>query len=734
MRYSQARNAAGWLGYQPAELLSNSLAADIEDLMVALERTLHLHRPSDCWYVPARFLPAVIRALGRDYGRYLEGKEDWNSPIALVACGGGPTKLKFCELVQIPDLPKDLLVLDGTADPARIRLLFQRPDLPLHEVPVPIKWLRTIHVQTNGSRRRMRSSDCRRLDAYLRRVISRLREDGLLLANQRLLLVTHGSRANGTLETHFKRCAGEVHPGPVEARHFGELRGSNAFSDVDAVVTIGDAEPSPFDLLDRYRCLFLDDPKALSVEMKFPKGGARYLADERLEAFRRCWVEEEIAQIAFRSRPLQHPGQRTFVHIGSMWPTRHLGPPDSTINPHLDLGHQLAQNGVRRLVPEHRFYANILAYAAGWAEPEQAWQAYPAVRGQPIDWSGLCAALCDVLELAPLPEGLASYSERGFRDIAQPLTETLPACVFDPATLGVSRLPRFKVLGDARRFAAVFQAAIELALQRRPAPATVPITADALLSLAESSVPPRLRATLVFVTPECAPAWPGDVTNRFRTALVKLFAPVLAQVNEDTTIAMTISYETGTKANKNNTPITLVPVSLRADLPSGGNSAGEGEKAEALVAQVYRELRRLAHHFLGHEAPGQLMQTTALVHEAYLRLVGSARRPRQRWNPPNSGRSRSLPRPASSGAANRSSAAGEQRDERVDVAERRIAAVAVDVAVLRRTAGVGGLPSRVVRQEQHERVDVAEIYHAVAVQVAERRVHVQGDASVIIHD
>jgi RNA polymerase sigma factor (TIGR02999 family) len=57
--------------------------------------------------------------------------------------------------------------------------------------------------------------------------------------------------------------------------------------------------------------------------------------------------------------------------------------------------------------------------------------------------------------------------------------------------------------------------------------------------------------------------------------------------------------------------------------PSGENSAGDGEKAEALVGQVYRELRRLAHHFLGHEAPGQLMQTTALVHEAYLRLVGS---------------------------------------------------------------------------------------------------------------
>jgi RNA polymerase sigma factor (TIGR02999 family) len=36
---------------------------------------------------------------------------------------------------------------------------------------------------------------------------------------------------------------------------------------------------------------------------------------------------------------------------------------------------------------------------------------------------------------------------------------------------------------------------------------------------------------------------------------------------------------------------------------------------------VYRELRRLAHGCLGREHPGHTLQTTALVHEAYLRLV-----------------------------------------------------------------------------------------------------------------
>src|SRR5918997_826782 len=41
-----------------------------------------------------------------------------------------------------------------------------------------------------------------------------------------------------------------------------------------------------------------------------------------------------------------------------------------------------------------------------------------------------------------------------------------------------------------------------------------------------------------------------------------------------------------------------------------------------LLPLVYQELRRLAAHRLAREAPGQTLQPTALVHEAYLRLVG----------------------------------------------------------------------------------------------------------------
>src|SRR5438046_1525419 len=45
--------------------------------------------------------------------------------------------------------------------------------------------------------------------------------------------------------------------------------------------------------------------------------------------------------------------------------------------------------------------------------------------------------------------------------------------------------------------------------------------------------------------------------------------------------------------------------------------------AAELLPLVYDELRRLAARNLAHEAPGQTLQATALVHEAYLRLVGT---------------------------------------------------------------------------------------------------------------
>jgi RNA polymerase sigma factor (TIGR02999 family) len=50
---------------------------------------------------------------------------------------------------------------------------------------------------------------------------------------------------------------------------------------------------------------------------------------------------------------------------------------------------------------------------------------------------------------------------------------------------------------------------------------------------------------------------------------------------------------------------------------------GDPHAAEQLLPLVYDELRRLAEHRLAREAPGQTLQPTALVHEAYLRLLGA---------------------------------------------------------------------------------------------------------------
>src|SRR5437016_4618824 len=48
---------------------------------------------------------------------------------------------------------------------------------------------------------------------------------------------------------------------------------------------------------------------------------------------------------------------------------------------------------------------------------------------------------------------------------------------------------------------------------------------------------------------------------------------------------------------------------------------GDPHAAEKLLPLVYAELRKLAAHRMAQEKPGQTLQATALVHEAYLRLV-----------------------------------------------------------------------------------------------------------------
>jgi RNA polymerase sigma factor (TIGR02999 family) len=57
---------------------------------------------------------------------------------------------------------------------------------------------------------------------------------------------------------------------------------------------------------------------------------------------------------------------------------------------------------------------------------------------------------------------------------------------------------------------------------------------------------------------------------------------------------------------------------------------GEPSAAEALLPLVYEELRKLAAQRMAEENPGQTLQATALVHEAYLRLVDADQQ--QRWD------------------------------------------------------------------------------------------------------
>src|SRR5271165_7200292 len=75
-----------------------------------------------------------------------------------------------------------------------------------------------------------------------------------------------------------------------------------------------------------------------------------------------------------------------------------------------------------------------------------------------------------------------------------------------------------------------------------------------------------------------------------------------------------------------------LPVSPMSDVTRILSAIEQGDPlaAEQLLPLVYDELRKLAAAKLAQEKPGQTLQATALVHEAYMRLVGDAQ-PRD-WN------------------------------------------------------------------------------------------------------
>jgi hypothetical protein len=80
-----------------------------------------------------------------------------------------------------------------------------------------------------------------------------------------------------------------------------------------------------------------------------------------------------------------------------------------------------------------------------------------------------------------------------------------------------------------------------------------------------------------------------------------------------------------------NTPPLVYP-QLMSDVTQLLNAIdrGDAHAAAKLLPLIYDELRRLAAQKLAHETPGQTLEATALVHEAYLRLVGAV--DANRWN------------------------------------------------------------------------------------------------------
>src|SRR3974377_450752 len=68
-------------------------------------------------------------------------------------------------------------------------------------------------------------------------------------------------------------------------------------------------------------------------------------------------------------------------------------------------------------------------------------------------------------------------------------------------------------------------------------------------------------------------------------------------------------------------------MSVVAVIP-GHPPGADSKSAAELLPLVYEELRRLAAHKMANEAPGQTLQPTALVHEAWLRLGG---KPDREW-------------------------------------------------------------------------------------------------------
>src|SRR5436190_11792684 len=119
---------------------------------------------------------------------------------------------------------------------------------------------------------------------------------------------------------------------------------------------------------------------------------------------------------------------------------------------------------------------------------------------------------------------------------------------------------------------------------------------------------------------------------------------------------------------------------------------GDPRAADQLLPLVYEELRKLAAQRLAQEKPGQTLQATALVHEAYLRLVGDA--DAQPWNSRGhffAAAAEAMRRILIEQARHKRSAKGGGQRQRVELHEEQLAASSRHVDLLALDEALGKL-------------------------------------------
>lgn len=552
-------------GYDLTDFINFEYASDLERVIDYLFDHLMLVRAlPDPGLMPPMHLPTLIRALARDLDYFRRGEADWNTNVRLVIGEHRRCSFIVTEHMTLPWIPERMLALDGTGDIERTRLLFGDPTIKVHPVDVSIQWKQLVHVNTNASRKRQSSREGQRLVQHTVAAVKTVIAEEKLPATAELLVVTHGSKVNDKHKKALKEAIQCVFPGVVHCAHFAELRGRNDFRNVSVVVTVGDNEPPPIVLRDHYACLYLDESEPISLQMTENENGSRQLDDARLEHWRHLATVDEIAQSAFRCRPLDRPGQCIYMHVGSRWPTEHLGPADRIINPRKDIDRLIVIEDFKNFVLEHGWYSTIVGEIAGWHTVERADTTSNVSKE-------LKAKMLAELGIVDRTHDIKPFAARHFRDLSAGVLKDLEThTITAPGSVpgGHSRL---KVWGDKAAFIE-FWDQLKQWRTALPAPIGLGLNPDSIAvsmpsneevqAILLSPVPMNLRRTLDPNT--LRDEWDDEIVE-FSAELAKVLRPLFAAGDNhapDSAVipALWHSYRTGTLANKNNSLLASPPV------------------------------------------------------------------------------------------------------------------------------------------------------------------------------